>query len=239
MWKVPKYSDKFGNILQKSGKILVGRIRKIRKNTQKSEKYSKNSEKYCWDQRKKDPHFILVGKSGKILRIKKNWRENLEKYLKLKKCHWKNDKTRKNTRNSEKFPRKLGKILVRPKKKVLTSVWLKNPEKYLTFGKILHTNSENKLGKILPKKQDPGGKISFSNYAVSTCIHFSPPVFTSIPCIKLHPLSPTCVWLSGHLVIWSHQCCLFCQCLEKFQLLTTIFINLLSLSVNYFQIWYL
>ena len=27
-------------------------------------------------------------------------------------------------------------------KKVLTSVWLKNPEKYSTFGKLLHTNSE-------------------------------------------------------------------------------------------------
>ena len=91
-----KYSE-VGKIFQKFRKILLRPKKK----------------------RKQDPHFILVGKSGKMLRIKKNWRENLEKYLKFRKCHWKNDKTRKNTRNSEKFPRKLGKILVRPKKRSL------------------------------------------------------------------------------------------------------------------------
>ena len=75
---------------------------------------------------------------------KKNWkytskkRKNIgEKKIKLKK--------------SEKCPVKLRKMLVRPKKKVLTSVWLKNPENTQHSEKILHTNSEKKLGKILPR----------------------------------------------------------------------------------------
>ena len=53
-------------------------------------------------------------------------------------------KTRKNTRETKQNKNK--------KTKVLTSVWLKNLEKYSTFGKILQTNSEKKLQTNSEKK---------------------------------------------------------------------------------------
>ena len=49
-------------------------------------------------------------------------------------------KTRKNTRETKQNKNK--------KTKVLTSVWLKNLEKYSTFGKILQTNSEKNSRQI-------------------------------------------------------------------------------------------
>ena len=65
----------------KSGKILT-----IWKNALKIQK------------NKKESHFILVGKFGKILKFQKNTLKNLErKKIKLR-------KTRKNTRKSEKYP---------------------------------------------------------------------------------------------------------------------------------------
>ena len=90
------------------------------------------------------------------------------------------------------------------------------------------------------------------------CIHFHPPTSTFV---HLHPLSSTCIHMcppashasnyihfcppaSGYLIIWSYQRCVlatfanFCQCLEKFQLMATIF-NFLYLLANYFQLWYL
>ena len=57
----------------------------------------------------------------------------------------KNNEIWKNTQNWEKYPGKLGKVPQKTRendsettKKVPTSVWLKNVEEYLTFGKILH-----------------------------------------------------------------------------------------------------
>ena len=44
-------------------------------------------------------------------------------------------------------------MLVRPKKKVLTSVWLKNPENTQHSEKILHTNSEKNLEKYSPESR--------------------------------------------------------------------------------------
>ena len=54
--------------------------------------------------------------------------------------------------------------------------------------------------------------------SASTFIHLHSHVSTSIPCIQLHPLLSTCVWLSDHLVIstlfFLATFANFCQCLE-------------------------
>ena len=74
--------------------------------------------------------------------------------------------------NSEKYPGKLGKILMRPKKKVLSE------DSSLQFGLRIRKNTPHKfrkkLGKILqktgkniPKKKVPGGKISFLTMAAT------------------------------------------------------------------------
>ena len=74
---------------------------------------------------------------------------NPEKIISLGKIH----------ENWETHSGKLGKIQARPKKrkkkkKLLTSFWLKNPEKY-----------SRKIQKNTPQKTLPGGKNPFSNYA--------------------------------------------------------------------------
>ena len=70
-----------------------------------------NSEKYS-------------GKSGKILKLRKTWKNTLE--------------------NSEK-------TLVKPKKGPCFKIWLENSEKYSTFGKILQTNPEKYSNKMHKK----------------------------------------------------------------------------------------
>ena len=115
-----------------------------------------------------------------------NWGENLEILWKIyfktpEKYYWeeyaKIGKILKVRKNSQEIRKNTGKT----SKKVLTSVWLKNPEKYST----------------------PGGKITFSNYAWGLalkpggCLHCTALETWTRPLLQVALVDNRCIFITG------------------------------------------